>query len=81
MDAEGTDALAATADRRDRVLRAGADGECRPDRLGPGRLGVDPVEALDRPLRATAFVVARTVSAVARDVVTHQLGFRPETDG
>ncbi|MFE1442197.1 GAF and ANTAR domain-containing protein [Streptomyces sp. NPDC058739] len=44
------------------------------------QLGVDPVDALDR-LRATAFVVARTVSEVARDVVAHKLSFRPETDG
>lgn len=43
------------------------------------QLGVDPQQALDR-LRARAFVLGRTVTEVARDVLTRSVRFRPETD-
>ncbi|WP_234378943.1 GAF and ANTAR domain-containing protein [Streptomyces sp. FXJ1.172] len=41
------------------------------------QLGVDPEEALDR-MRARAFVEGRTVTEVARDVITRTLHFRPQ---
>ncbi|MET8766635.1 GAF and ANTAR domain-containing protein [Streptomyces sp. NPDC004658] len=44
------------------------------------QLDVDPEQALDR-LRARAYADGRTVSQVAREVLTRRLSFRPETDG
>jgi hypothetical protein len=44
------------------------------------QLNADPGQALDR-MRARAFVQGRTVSEVARDVVSRRLGFGPEPRG
>ncbi|AEY90136.1 ANTAR domain protein [Streptomyces hygroscopicus subsp. jinggangensis 5008] len=44
------------------------------------QLDVDPEQALDR-LRARAYADGRTVSQVAREVLTRRLSFRRETDG
>ncbi|MET8559109.1 GAF and ANTAR domain-containing protein [Streptomyces flaveolus] len=44
------------------------------------QLDVDSEQALDR-LRARAYAEGRTVSQVAREVLTRRLSFRPEKDG
>ncbi|MFJ4523201.1 GAF and ANTAR domain-containing protein [Streptomyces sp. NPDC088810] len=44
------------------------------------QLDVDPEQALDR-LRARAYADGRTVSQVAREVLSRRLNFRPETYG